>query len=256
MTSTIQRLKRWLKLFECTPLHPQWLVSRNRGKTARWLKLHARGLLVDIGCGNGRLRELLPDTVRYIGIDYPTTMALGYSGKPDILADAARLPIASSSVDTVVMLDVLEHLAEPGLAVSEAARILRPGGQCLIHVPFLYPLHDEPYDYQRWTRHGLQHLLERHGLQTQEITKSTTPMETAATLLCIALAKGLLDAMKQRSPMILLAPLILALLPIINMAGWLLGTLFPASSLMPCSYCLVASVCDGKQLSVHAGLTK
>lgn len=197
---------------------------------------------MDIGCGNGGLRELLPDTVRYIGIDYPTTMALGYSGKPDILADAARLPIASSSVDTVVMLDVLEHLVEPELAVSEAARILRPGGQCLIHVPFLYPLHDEPYDYQRWTRHGLQHLLKRHGLQTQEVTESTTPMETGAALLCIALAKGLLAAMKQRSPMILSAPLILALLPIINTSGWLLGKLFPASRLMPCSYYLVASV--------------
>jgi hypothetical protein len=56
--------------------------------------------------------------------------------------------------------------------------------------------------------------------------------------------------------MILSAPLILALLPIINMAGWLLETLFPTSSIMPCSYWLVASVCDEKKLSVDAGPTR
>lgn len=123
--------------------------------------------------------------------------------------------------------------------------------------PFEFtPLQDEPYDYQRWTCQGLQHLLERHGFQIQEITESTTPIETNAALSCIALARGLLDALKQRSPMIISAPLILVLLPIINMAGWLLGALFPTSSIMPCSYWLVASVHDGKQLSVHAGPTK
>lgn len=241
MTSNTQKMKRWLKPFVHTPFHPQWSALRNRRSHGLLIQRYAKGILVDIGCGNGGLRNSLPPSVSYVGIDYPGTMVLGYYGKPDILAKAEKLPFSGSSVDTVVMFDILEHLLEPGQAMSEVSRILHPGGHCIIHVPFLYPLHDEPYDYQRWTYHGIKHLLRKNGFQVQQTIESSNPMGTAAALMTIALAKGILDTIKQKSPMIILVPLILALIPVVNLTGWLLGLLFPSSNLMPSSYYVVAT---------------
>jgi SAM-dependent methyltransferase len=237
---TISMLKRWLKPVARTPLHPQWLVSFGLPWTVDWLRRHAHGDLVDIGCGEARLRKAMPAGVKYVGLDYPTTMALGYGGQPDVKADAARLPLADASIDTVVLFDVLEHLAEPEAAMTEAARVLRPGGKCLLRVPFLYPLHDEPHDYQRWTRHGLLRLLEAKGFIIAEITHGSSPCATAAALFSMALAKGVLDGLQQKKAISLAAPLILALVPLVNLTGWIMSKILPNSSVMPCAYRVVA----------------
>lgn len=240
MSSVVRTLQRWLRPLECTPLHPQWLVLRQRRRTAAWVVAHARGTLIDVGCGNGRLRGELPSSVWYIGVDYPATVALGYVGAADIHADAASLPIASGSADVVTLLDVLEHLSDPALAAAESARILRRGGTCLAHVPFLYPLHDEPYDYQRWTRHGLERLFESNGFIVKEIQETTHPVESAASLVAIALAGVSACAIENRRASILLVPLLIPLVLLSNLFGWLLGAMLPAPRFMPFSYRVVA----------------
>lgn len=48
---------------------------------------------------------------------------------------AFRLPLQSSSIDLVLMAEVLEHLPQPKAAVSEVMRVLRPGGVCLVSTP-------------------------------------------------------------------------------------------------------------------------
>ncbi len=240
MKISIRIIKRWLKPIERTPLHPKWLLLKTRSRTVKLLKCCKPGTLLDIGCGNGWIRDILPSTINYIGLDYPKTMVSDYEGKPDIFADASSLPITDSIVHNVVMLSVLEHLAEPEQSFSEISRILYQGGQCFINVPFLYPLHDEPYDYQRWTCHGLRRLLEKYDLEIIEMTESTVPMETSALLMNIGLAKGLLDSMQQKSPTIFAAPLIISLIPLINIFGWVLGKFLPASGVMPCCYFIIA----------------
>ncbi|MCB1895501.1 MAG: class I SAM-dependent methyltransferase [Zoogloeaceae bacterium] len=238
--SPSRRLQRWLRPLEGLPIHPQWLLLRHRPATRAWVGAHAHGTLLDIGCGNGELRDALPTGVRYVGIDYPPTVALGYAGGADALADGRRLPVAGDSVDTVALIDVLEHLDRADLAVAEAARVLREDGRCLIHVPFLYPLHDLPHDYQRWTAAGIERLLERNGLAPCEISATMHPLEVSAGLMAIALADSVIHAARAASPSLLLAPLLLlAVLPL-NLAGWLLGKLLPRSGLMPFSYRVVA----------------
>ncbi|SIR28390.1 Methyltransferase domain-containing protein [Aromatoleum tolulyticum] len=240
VTSVVRILQRWLRPFERTPLHPQWLVLRHRGEIERWVNAQARGTLVDVGCGNGRLRDALPSSVRYLGIDYPTTVALGYSGSADILGDAAALPIADACVDVVVLLDVLEHLPDPALAVAEAARILREGGRCLVHVPFLYPLHDEPHDYQRWTRYGLERLFASAGFKLTEIRETVHPVELGTALVVMALTSALASAIEHRGAAILLAPVVVALVPLLNLFGWVSAAVLPAPALMPFSYRVIA----------------
>lgn len=254
MSAAVRALQRWLRPLERTPLHPQWLVLRHRREIAAWVTAHARGTLVDVGCGNGRLRRSLPASIHYVGIDYPATMALGYAGTADILADAARLPIATASVDVVTLLDVLEHLREPARAVREAARVLRTGSKCLVHVPFLYPLHDEPHDYQRWTRHGLRRLFESGGFEVVEIRETTHQMESAAALLAMALASGMAGAIERRRAAVVLAPLVMVLIPLVNLLGWGLARVLPTSSFMPFSYRMVAT--KGGAAGVCSDLTR
>lgn len=139
------------------------------------------------------------------------------------------MPFPDQSFDTVLLMDVLEHLRDAPAALSEAARVLRPAGTLVLQVPFLYPLHDEPYDFQRWTSHGLRRTVEAHGIEVRQITHHGCPAETAAALAAIALAKGLIDAASAKHPSLVLAPLLVLAIPVLNLAGWLLGRLLPRS---------------------------
>lgn len=79
--------------------------------------------------------------------------------RPDAVADASALPFRSGSVDAVLMCELLEHLATPQAAIDEAARTLRTGGVLCGSVPFLFPVHGDPYDFGRYTEQGLRWLL-------------------------------------------------------------------------------------------------
>ena len=125
------------------------------------------------------------------------------------LAISCRLPFRDECFDTVLLLDVLEHIQQPDSAMAEVRRVIKIGGRIVVQVPFLYPLHDEPYDFQRWTTHGLGAIFSRHGIEICETTWHGRPGETAAALLAIALAKGVLDAARKRHFSLLLAPLML-----------------------------------------------
>jgi SAM-dependent methyltransferase len=172
----------------------------------------------------------------YTGLDFPPTVNMGYNGKPDVFGDAQSLPFADESFDTVLLLDVLEHLPEPERALLEARRVLKTNGNIITQVPFLYPLHDEPFDFHRWTLHALNALFLKHGIQVREITHHGNPVETATALLVIALTKGVIDSIHQRHFGLLLVPLLILSIPIINVVGWLLGRLLPNSELMPLGY--------------------
>ena len=230
------RIREWMAPLVSTPLHPQWLVLRDRAQARSSIVTHAQGRVLDVGCGDRWAENALSPGCTYLGLDYPSTVELGYAGAPDVFGDGLQLPFSDQCFDSVLLLDVLEHLREAPKALSEAARVLKPGGTLILQVPFLYPLHDEPYDFQRWTSHGLRRAVEKHGVEIREITHHGNPAESAAALTAIALAKGLIDAAGQKHPSLLLAPVLVPLIPILNLAGWSLGRLLPRSSLMPLGY--------------------
>jgi SAM-dependent methyltransferase len=236
----MKSLKRLLRPLSGTPFHPQFLVFRDRARLTRLIAEDTPGRVLDIGCGNRWVESVLDDATDYVGLDYPGTVALGYDGRADVLGDGMRLPFSSASFDTVVLLDVLEHLPGPTRALSEANRVLRAGGNLIVQVPFLYPLHDEPFDYTRWTWHGLLHLLREEGFETTTVEYHGNPTETASAMTAIALAKTVLDSVRKPRLSIVLTPFLIAAIPLVNILGLLLGTLAPRSSMMPMSYRLVA----------------
>jgi len=228
-------LKNSLKTIRHLPIHPQWLVYRNYDVELRQLAdtLHGQRVL-DIGCGEQEIRNYLSKDT-----DYYQTATQWYHPQPQIFGDAQTLPFADASIDTVLLLDVLEHLPNPSACLREIARVLRPGGRCILQVPFLYPIHDAPLDFQRWTRYGLEALVLRHGFTVIKFMQTEKPIKTAALLYNIAISKTLLNWVELRNPALLPGLLLPFLIPLINALAWLIGSLSPKEDMMPFRYRLI-----------------
>lgn len=88
--------------------------------------------------------------------------------RPDVAADAHRLPFRDGVFDVVVLAEILEHLTRPEAAVAEVRRVLRPGGRAVVTVPFAYRVHADPDDYQRLTPSGLRRLFAEFEVESCE----------------------------------------------------------------------------------------
>lgn len=215
-----------------TPLHPQWLMRRRTAPSG------LQGVVLDIGAGDRWLQQHLPVDAKYIALDYPPTGRDLYHARPDVFADAARLPIADDTVDAVVCLEVLEHVRHPQQVLAEIARVLRPGGRLCLSMPFLYPIHDAPFDFQRLTRHGLTRDIERAGLRVVAISKEGSAVRTAGLLLCLAISGGVYG----RGPLhALLIPGAAILVMLVNLSALLLSALWPDWDGMATGYDLEAA---------------
>jgi SAM-dependent methyltransferase len=163
-----------------TPLNPYWLELRWLRKVAERLAQHARGDLLDVGCGERPYEELFaPRITRYVGIEYPPVADNLHPeiwdnielirGIVDVWGDGQLLPFKPRSFDTVLALEMLEHVANPDACVAEFARVLRPGGRLLLTVPLIAPLHQWPFDFYRYTSRGVEALLARHGFEIEQV---------------------------------------------------------------------------------------
>lgn len=127
----------------------------------------AHGRLLDLGCGNVPLYGIYrPLASEITCVDWDnSTHSLRHV---DMTADLNRpLELPSAMFDTVVLTDVLEHIAEPRTLLTEIRRLLVPGGVLIGTVPFMYKLHEEPYDYQRFTSHALRRMASQSGFTVQ-----------------------------------------------------------------------------------------
>jgi len=129
---------------------------------------------LDIGCGNDTYGNLFPNR---------TTLEL----KPrdgvhvDIVGDVHDMhAIADNTYDVVLCSEVLEHLHTPSKAIAEMKRVMKPGGLLLLSTRFIFPLHDAPGDYYRYTKYGLQHLFRDFQIEALEAEANT--VETLAVL--------------------------------------------------------------------------
>ncbi len=132
-----------------------------------------RALVIDLGSGNNRVDA---DVIAVDGVDYDAV---------DIVADLTKLPFKSGSIDAFASRSVLEHLSDLASTVRELIRCTRPAGLGLHLIPFLFPYHASPHDYQRLTHSGAASLCP--GWQLVEQRNATGP----ATLFVVCLAEFL-----------------------------------------------------------------
>ena len=233
-------IKEWIRPLRHTPFHPQWLINRKGEDAFVRLLQDAAGPVLDIGCANKSGRKYLGNASVYIGLDFSDTASVWYETVPDIYADAQVLPFAEQTISVVLLLDVLEHIPDPDLCLAEIHRVLKPLGMVIIQVPFLYPLHDVPLDFRRWTEFGLRRILSKHNLNITEIAEDGNSFETCALLANLSLSRILLWCLNKRHPLVLLAVFIPALFPLINLIGFMASKIFPDPGFMPYRYRTVA----------------
>lgn len=149
----------------------------------RELPLHARGKLLDLGCGKVPLYAVYRDLVSECTcVDWSNT-----AHKNEYLdheCDLTKpLPFRDGEFDTILLSDVLEHIPTPEALCREMARLLAPGGKLIMNVPFYYWLHEEPHDYYRYTEHALRRFVDLAGLRLVLLRATGGSPEVAADLL-------------------------------------------------------------------------
>jgi ubiquinone/menaquinone biosynthesis C-methylase UbiE len=105
-----------------------------------WVCSQARGEVIDIGVGTGRNLEHYPKGIRLTGIDISAPMldiarhrASRLGREVDLReGDAQALEFANANFDSVVFTLSLCSIPDDGKAISEANRVLRPGGRLLL----------------------------------------------------------------------------------------------------------------------------
>lgn len=125
----------------------------------------AKGHLLDLGCGMCPLYSLYKPYVTSITCaDWDNS----FHPNPylDLNCDISQsIPFKNSFFDTIILSDVLEHIPNPRQLLTETFRVLDTGGVLLLNVPFLYWLHEVPYDYYRYTEYAIRLHLEAAGFQ-------------------------------------------------------------------------------------------
>jgi SAM-dependent methyltransferase len=115
------------------------------------------GKVLDLGCGVMPYKKIILQNSRvseYIGLDLENTIYYSHI-KPDLVWNGELIPLEDNSVECVIATEVLEHCFEPEKLLNEIYRVLKPGGLIYCTVPFVWHLHEVPYDAFRYTPFSL-----------------------------------------------------------------------------------------------------
>ena len=114
--------------------------------------------VLDFGCADSPYRDLFSDAVGYRGADLDGNTSADVRINSD-----GSLPVDSASLDLVLSTQVLEHVGDPKVYLSEARRVLKPNGSLILSTHGVWPYHADPVDYWRWTAQGLRRQIELAG---------------------------------------------------------------------------------------------
>lgn len=173
------------------------------------------GRLLDVGCGQMPYKKILLESgggkvTEYIGLDLANNPI--HQNQPDILWDEGKIPLASNMVDSVLLTEVLEHVPDPTAVLTEILRVMKPGGVLFLTVPYLWPLHEVPYDNYRYTPFALTRHLEESGFSNILLHATGGWDASLAQMLGLWVKRGPLGYIQRRLFAVLIFPLYLWLL--------------------------------------------
>lgn len=148
----------------------QAIENANVQPSEKWL---------DLGCGLRPYEAHFPQGC-YVGLDVETSGRDESLKAPDYLYDGEVFPFEDSSFSGLLSTEVFEHVPNPETLITEAFRVVKPGGRFILSTPFVWREHEVPYDFFRYTSYGMTELLTRQGFVVEEVTKTTGALETLA----------------------------------------------------------------------------
>lgn len=148
-------------LWRRKPRLSQWdyIVLRDLSRAIEEYAPGMRGRILDYGCGVKPYAPMFSRSKSYEGADFPTNRDTDW-----LVDDDGRLPPSlSSTFDSVVSFQVLEHARDVPLYLRECERVLRGRGELLLTTHGIWDYHPHPHDFFRWTMEGLRLVVEGQG---------------------------------------------------------------------------------------------
>jgi len=194
------------------------------------------GVVLDAGAGHKRYAPFFSEAI-YLsqehpdGIQFKNMQAIQY----DFIAPIDHhIPLKDNAIDAVLSTSVIEHVRYPERFLTEALRVLKPGGRIFMTAPFVYAEHEKPFDFQRPTQFGLKRWLEDVGFANIQVKPSSSSSYTVMYFLMEAINEdyrrgGLLHSAIKR---------------LVELLGWLVDRYVDKGPLpttaLPCSWIAVA----------------
>lgn len=152
----------------------KWLTKKTtREHLQCFIKSHATNKrTLDLGSSWSPYAEYFPDRV---SCDIEAREGV------DVVADAHSLPFKDEEFENILCSEVLEHLHTPEQAIAEMWRVLAPGGTLILTTRFMFPIHDAPHDYFRFTEIGMKYLF--RNWEILSFAPETKHFETLAVLI-------------------------------------------------------------------------
>jgi SAM-dependent methyltransferase len=147
-----------------------YLIRKSLLAAVSELKPKLYGTVLDLACGVMPYKEFLKNDLikEYIGVDLEPTQ-YHHLVKPDYYWDGNKIPLEDSSVDFVIATEFLEHYFDTNHILKEINRVLKPGGIFFFTVPNIWPIHEAPYDYHRFTPFTLEEHFKKNHFSSWEI---------------------------------------------------------------------------------------
>jgi hypothetical protein len=141
------------------------------------------GAVLDVGCAEQPFRPLIEASARnYVGMD----IVQNSTRSVDIVSTLEQAPSPETGFAAILCTEVLEHVADIGAAFAGLRRLVVADGVVVLTVPFVFPLHMEPYDFRRLTLHGIERLAGDHGFRVERATPLGALPQVLATLVADA----------------------------------------------------------------------
>lgn len=135
-------------------VHFVFPIKRPVFKYLNSISLNYKNLdILEIGSGDEEKKQSVISIFKEANTFLQTDVKKEYN---HIFLDITRPLEFKNKFDLVICTSVLEHIFEMNLAVENLKKLVKKGGHLFISVPFVYPLHDEPADYWRFTEHSLR----------------------------------------------------------------------------------------------------
>lgn len=149
------------------------------GRSAMYINVkkfakHITGKTLDVGSGSKPYVHLFTGATSYIGMDIEQSGHKHQREYIDVFYDGTTFPFEENSFDSLVFFEVLEHVFNPDTFFEQISKVVKPGGQCVVTIPFIWGEHEQPYDYARYSSFGLKHLFNKHGFEIVEQKKYLT----------------------------------------------------------------------------------